>query len=119
MRADRLVQLLLFLQRHTKVTAVQVAEELEVSLRTARRDLEALAMSGVPIYSTPGRNGGWQLIGGATTDLSGFTEPEARALFLLAAGATGADPMLRNALHKIIQAVPETFRPLARVATRR
>lgn len=117
MRADRLVQLLLFLQRRPTVTAAEVAVELEISERTARRDLEALAMSGVPVYSSPGRGGGWRLIGGATTDLSGFTEAETRALFLLAAGAMGVDPTLRAALHKVIQAVPETFRPFAQVAT--
>src|SRR6478609_7022499 len=81
MRADRLVALLLILQRKGRVTAAEVAEELEVSERTARRDLEALSMAGVPVYSQQGRNGGWQLLGGGRTDLSGLTADEARALF--------------------------------------
>lgn len=117
MRADRLVQLLLFLQQRTKVTVAQVAEELEISPRTARRDLEALAMSGIPVYSQPGRGGGWQLIGGATTDLSGLTEAEARALFLVASGSQGPDPQLQAALRKLTQALPEPFRAPAQVAT--
>ena len=69
MRADRLISALLVLQARGRITAAELAEELEISVRTARRDLEALAMSGVPLYSTAGRGGGWQLIGGARTDL--------------------------------------------------
>ena len=84
------------------VPVAQVAEELEISPRTARRDLEALAMSGIPVYSQPGRGGGWQLIGGATTDLSGLTEAEARALFLVASGSQGPDPQLQAALRKLM-----------------
>ena len=64
MRADRLVATLLFLQTRGRVTAAQVAAELEVSTRTARRDLEALAVAGIPVYSQPGRRGGWSLVGG-------------------------------------------------------
>ena len=82
MRADRLVAILLLLQQREQVTASEVALELEVSERTARRDLEALAMAGVPVYSMQGRGGGWRLLGGARTDLSGLTANEARALFL-------------------------------------
>src|SRR2546421_1879043 len=58
---------------------MEVAEELEVSERTARRDLEALGTAGLPIYSQQGRNGGWRLAGGGRTDLSGLTAGEARA----------------------------------------
>ncbi|HEX7276870.1 MAG TPA: HTH domain-containing protein, partial [Acidimicrobiales bacterium] len=77
MRADRLVAILLLLQSKGQVTAAQVAEELEVSERTARRDLEALGMAGLPIYSLQGRNGGGRLAGGGRTDLSGLTAAEA------------------------------------------
>ena len=89
MRADRLVAALLVLQAKGRVTAAQLADELEVSERTARRDLEGLAMAGIPVYSQPGRDGGWELVGGARTDLSGLTADEARALFLLAGPAGG------------------------------
>ncbi len=64
---------LLFLQARGRVTAPEVADELEVSVRTARRDLEALAVAGIPVYSQAGRGGGWSLIGGARTDLGGIT----------------------------------------------
>jgi len=116
MRADRLVALLLLLQMRGKVTAKQVADELEVSERTARRDLEALAISGVPIYSTSGRGGGWQLLGGAKTDLSGLSLDEARALFLAAGPATTASPELTSALRKLTSALPDTFRADAEAA---
>jgi predicted DNA-binding transcriptional regulator YafY len=67
-RADRLVAILLLLQARGQVTAAEVAEELEVSERTARRDLEALGTAGLPIYSQQGRNGGWRWRGaGAPT----------------------------------------------------
>ncbi|MBL8777391.1 MAG: HTH domain-containing protein [Acidimicrobiales bacterium] len=52
---------LLMLQRLGQVTAAEVAAELEVSERTARRDLEALGMAGIPVYSVAGRGGGWRL----------------------------------------------------------
>ena len=60
---------------------------LEVSVPTARRDLEALAAAGVPVYAQPGRGGGWSLVGGARTDLTGLSAPEMQALFLLAGPA--------------------------------
>ena len=77
MRADRLVATLLFLQARGRVTAAEVAAELEVSVKTARRDLEALSIAGIPVYPQRGRNGGWALVGGARTDLSGLTAAEA------------------------------------------
>lgn len=110
MRADRLVATLLLLQSKGQVTAAQVAAELEVSVRTARRDLEALAMAGIPVYSQAGRNGGWSLIGGAKTDLSGLTAAEARTLFLVAGPSATVAPELRAALRKLVHALPEPFR---------
>jgi predicted DNA-binding transcriptional regulator YafY len=117
MRADRLVALLLLLQTKGQVTAGQVATELEISERTARRDLEALGMAGVPIYSQPGRNGGWRLLGGAKTDLSGLNAAEARALFLVAGPASQATPEVKAALRKLVRALPETFRESAEAAS--
>ena len=89
-----------------QVTAAEVAAELEVSERTARRDLEALGMAGLPIYSRQGRNGGWQLIGGGRTDLSGLTAAEARALFLVAGPSSSATPEVKAALRKLARALP-------------
>jgi predicted DNA-binding transcriptional regulator YafY len=58
-RADRLVATLLLLQARGQLTARELADELEVSLATARRDLGALSTAGVPVYAQPGRGGGW------------------------------------------------------------
>ncbi|WP_026208185.1 helix-turn-helix transcriptional regulator [Catelliglobosispora koreensis] len=116
MRTDRLVAILLMLQRREQVTAAEVARELEVSERTARRDLDALAMSGVPVYSVQGRSGGWRLVGGARTDLSGLTASETRALFLVAGQASAATPAVKAALRKLVHALPEPFRVQAEAA---
>jgi len=107
---------LLLLQQREQVTAAEVARELEVSERTARRDLDALAMAGVPVYSLQGRGGGWRLVGGARTDLSGLTAPEARALFLVAGPASEATPEVKAALRKLVRALPEPFRAPAEAA---
>jgi predicted DNA-binding transcriptional regulator YafY len=115
-RADRLVATLLFLQSRGRVTAEEVADELEVSIRTARRDLEALSMAGIPVYSQAGRGGGWSLVGGARTDLSGLTAAEARTLFLVAGPSSAATPEAKAALRKLVQALPETFRAEAEKA---
>jgi predicted DNA-binding transcriptional regulator YafY len=116
MRADRLVATLLVLQSKGRVTAGELADELEVSVKTARRDLEALAIAGIPVYSQPGRGGGWSLLGGARTDLSGLTAAEARTLFLVAGPSSTATPDAKAALRKLVQALPETFRADAQAA---
>jgi len=110
MRADRLVAVLLTLQARGRVTAAQLADELEVSVATARRDLEALSAAGIPVYPQAGRGGGWQLLGGARTDLSGLSAGEARALFLLVGPAASVAPEVKAALRKLVRALPETFR---------
>ncbi|MEU3241167.1 WYL domain-containing protein [Streptomyces sp. NPDC006875] len=117
MKADRLVATLLLLQARGRVTVREVAGELEVSERTARRDLEALTSAGVPVYSQRGRGGGWSLVGGARTDLTGFTSREIGALFL-AAGPLSASPELRSALRKLTRAVPAPMRPHAEAAAK-
>src|SRR5580765_2214549 len=115
-RADRLVAILLMLQSRGQVTAAEVAAELEVSERAARRDLEAHGMAGLPLYSRHGRGGGWQLAGGCRTDLSGLTAAEARALFLVAGPSSSATPEVKAALRKLVRALPETFRSDAEAA---
>jgi predicted DNA-binding transcriptional regulator YafY len=117
MRADRLVAILLLLQRRGQVTAAEVAAELEVSERTARRDLDALGVAGLPVYSQQGRGGGYRLAGGGKIDLSGLSAAEARALFLVAGPSSGATPELRAALRKLVRALPEQFRASADAAT--
>ncbi|MFJ6986181.1 MULTISPECIES: helix-turn-helix transcriptional regulator [unclassified Streptomyces] len=116
MRTDRLVAILLMLQRREQVTAAEVSRELEISERTARRDLDALVTAGVPLYSVQGRGGGWRLVGGARTDLSGLTAREARALFVAVGPASAATPAVRAALRKLVHALPEPFREQAEAA---
>jgi predicted DNA-binding transcriptional regulator YafY len=116
MRADRLVATLLILQAKGRVTARQLATELEVSEKTARRDLEALGMAGIPVYAQAGRNGGWQLLGGSKTDLSGLTSTEARTLFLAAGASASLTADTSSALRKLVRALPETFRADAEAA---
>jgi predicted DNA-binding transcriptional regulator YafY len=116
MRADRLVAALLVLQAKGRVTAAELAVELETSVATARRDLEALSMAGIPVYPQAGRGGGWQLLGGARTDLSGLSSDEARALFLLVGPAASLDPQAKSALRKLVRALPATFREDAEAA---
>src|SRR4051812_19891615 len=109
MRADRLVATLLLMQSRGRVTAAEVATELEVSVATARRDLEALSSAGIPVYPQPGRGGGWSLVGGARTDLSGLSAAEAQALFLLVGPAAAVAPDAKAALRKLVRALPQTF----------
>ncbi|CAM3431332.1 YafY family protein [Kibdelosporangium persicum] len=116
MRADRLVAALLLMQSRGRVTAAELAAELEVSVATARRDLEALSAAGIPVYPQAGRGGGWQLVGGARTDLSGLTAAEAQALFLLVGPAAAIAPEAKAALRKLVRALPDTFRADAEAA---
>ncbi|MEU4389979.1 WYL domain-containing protein [Kribbella sp. NPDC023855] len=116
MRADRLVATLLLMQARGRVTAAELAQELEISVATARRDLEALSTAGIPVYPQPGRNGGWSLLGGARTDLSGLNATEAQALFLLVGPAASVAPEAKAALRKLVRALPDTFRADAEAA---
>ena len=116
MRADRLVATVLLMQQRGRVTAAELAGELEVSVATARRDLEALSAAGVPVYPQPGRGGGWSLVGGARTDLSGLTSGEAQALFLLVGPAAAVSDEAKAALRKLVRALPQTFRADAEAA---
>ena len=87
MRASRLLSVLLLLQNRGRMTAKDLAEELEVSVRTVYRDIDSLIAAGVPVYAEHGPAGGYQLVSGYRTRLTGLTEQEADTLFL--AGAPG------------------------------
>ena len=115
MRADRLIAALLLMQARGRVTAAELAGELEVSVATARRDLEALSGAGIPVYPQPGRGGGWSLLGGAHTDLSGLSATEAQALFLLI-GPAAVSGEAKAALRKLVRALPQSFRAGAEAA---
>jgi predicted DNA-binding transcriptional regulator YafY len=101
-KADRLLSVLLLLQTRGRVPAPELAEPLEVSVRTVYRDIEALSASGVPVYAERGRRGGIELLAGFRTDATGLTADESRALFILAAqgahAALGLDTAPGSAL---------------------
>jgi predicted DNA-binding transcriptional regulator YafY len=109
-RAGRLISMVVTLQRHGRMTAAQLAAELEVSVRTVLRDVETLGAAGVPVYATQGAGGGIQLVDGWRTRLTGLTPDEARVTLL--AGRPGLAALLglgadtRSARAKLLQALP-------------
>jgi predicted DNA-binding transcriptional regulator YafY len=117
MRAERLVAIVLLLQTHRQLSAGDLAERLEVSERTIRRDLDSLCYAGLPLYSQRGRGGGWALLDGHKIDLSGMTASEAQALLLVAGPQALADlgvkEGVRSALRKLLAALPEPTRERA------
>ncbi|MFF9111591.1 helix-turn-helix transcriptional regulator [Streptomyces sp. NPDC014805] len=123
MKSDRLLSILLLLQTRGRVPAHELAERLEVSVRTIYRDIEALSAAGVPVYADRGRHGGIRLLAGFRTDVTGLTADESRALFILAAqgahAALGLDAALGSALRKVMAALPAPHRPAAEVTSRR
>ncbi|GAA1672750.1 YafY family protein [Glycomyces endophyticus] len=123
MRADRLVSLVLLLRQRGRLTADALASELEVSTRTVLRDIEALSSAGVPVYAERGRNGGFALLPGFRTELTGLNHEE--ALALLTAGSQrseqvfGLGTALASAMRKVVDALPASHQATVTDAAQR
>jgi predicted DNA-binding transcriptional regulator YafY len=114
MRAGRLVDMLLTLQRRGRLTAAELAAELEVSPRTVLRDVDALSSAGVPIYTVQGVGGGIELVDRFRTQLTAFTTDEATALFLTGqpdvARQLGLGAAAAATRRKLLDALPDGLR---------
>ena len=123
MRADRLLSILMILQTRGRVRAEELAEEMEVSVRTIYRDVTALSTAGVPVYCERGPGGGIELVERYRTDLTGLSTDEARALFMLSIPAPldelGVAGELRAAMLKLVAALPSTRRQDPQVSRQR
>jgi predicted DNA-binding transcriptional regulator YafY len=92
------------------MTAAELATELEVSARTVLRDIEALSTAGVPVYAERGRHGGFALLPGFRTELTGLNHEEALALLTAGSGrgeqVFGLSTALASAMRKVVDALP-------------
>jgi predicted DNA-binding transcriptional regulator YafY len=117
MQASRLLSIMMLLQARGRMSAPALAQALEVSTRTILRDVDELSAAGVPIWGDRGRNGGFQLKVGWSTQLTGLTEPEVQGLFLAglptAATELGLGTAATSARLKMVAALPDEWREQA------
>lgn len=115
MRADRLLSILMLLQARGRMTTTAIATELEVSRRTVLRDIEALSLSGVPLYTDSGHGGGVSLDEGYRSTLTGLREAEVRALFITSnaqlLSEIGLGEAADSGRRKLSAALPPPMRP--------
>lgn len=123
MRADRLLSMLMLLQIRGRMTADDLAEELEVSPRTIYRDLDALSLAGVPVYADRGPSGGISLLDDYRTNLTGLTQNEVRSLFMFTVPGLfadlQADKTQEAATLKLLASLPSPFQKDAELARQR
>ena len=123
MQQSRLLSILLRLQTQGRVSAKSLAEAFEVSIRTIYRDIDQLSAAGVPVYAETGRSGGFQLLDGYRTKLTGLDRPEAESLFLaglpFAAEQLGMGAALETTRMKLLAALPEAMRGEAEKVSKR
>ena len=123
MRADRLLSVLLLLQVHRRLTARELAQRLEVSERTIHRDMDALSAAGFPVFAERGSGGGWMLVEGYRTNLTGLNKDEIQALFLTKPlrllTDLGLDKASNAALLKLSASLPSSHRDNAEHARQR
>ncbi len=124
MRADRLLSIMLLLQIYRRLTAGELARRLEVSERTIQRDMDALSIAGVPVVAERGAGGGWALVEGYRTNLTGLNDAEIQSLFTAAMPTRllsdlSLDKAADAAHVKLLAALPEASRSLADYARER
>ena len=116
MKSDRLLSILMLLQAHGRLSTREVAERLEISQRTAHRDMEALSAAGIPILALRGAQGGWELAKGWRTKVPGLDEAELRALLMSQPSALGHPALAaaaERAFGKLLAAMPHTMQTQA------